>query len=38
MPAGVFAAEYDEGVSGTGDPIGIALAIPNGPTVRGGER
>jgi hypothetical protein len=35
--AGVFAAEYDEGVPGAGDPIRVALTIPNGATVRRGE-
>ncbi len=35
--ARVFAAEYDEGVPGTGDPIRVTLTIPNGATVRGGK-
>jgi hypothetical protein len=35
--ARVFATEYDKGIPGSGDPIRVALTIPNGATIRGGE-
>jgi hypothetical protein len=35
--ARVFATEDDKGVPRTGYPIGIAQAVANGSTVRGGE-
>lgn len=37
MLAGIFAAKYDEGVPGARDPIRVALTIPNGATIGGGE-
>ena len=37
MLAGVFATEDDKGVPRAGDPVGVAQAVPNSVTVRGGE-